>query len=304
MWKMTQTDKLKNKQLKTTQRQQIENNELQNIIRVISHDLRTPLASAHGFSDLLVKYCKNLAKLSNKPEFKECFDKKTCEIIKNDIPQSVKYIVKSLEEMDGLIAGLTNISRAGRVKINIENLKMNKLVSQVADAIKFQTQSTHAILTIEHLPDCKADKFMLNEVFVNLIANAVKFLDPKRKGMITISGKVEDANAIYCIKDNGIGIELENQSKVFELFYREKADGNLKGEGIGLAFALRAINRLDGEIWIESEPGKGSRFFVTMPAVKPLNMPIKQLSRAYRIISDKKKGVTRMSENISCLDPL
>lgn len=301
---MARADKLKKEQLKTIERQRITNNELQNIIRVISHDLRAPLVSAHGFSDLLAKYCRTLSALVNKPELEKYFDERTCEIIKHDIPQSINYISKSLEEMDGLIEGLTNISRAGVVKVNIENIEMNKLVCQVADAIRFQTESARAILTIEHLPDCKADRLLLNEVFVNLLANAVKFLDPEQKGMITISGKIEGAKAIYCIEDNGIGINPKNHSKVFELFFREKPCGNLNGEGIGLSFALRAINRLGGDIWVDSETGKGSSFFIALPAARPLNMPKNELLTAYNSISTKKEPAIQGTDDILGLNPL
>jgi signal transduction histidine kinase len=97
-----------------------------------------------------------------------------------------------------------------------------------------------------------------------LLDNAVKFLDPSRSGVIRVSGWEESGQTVYCVKDNGIGIAADKQELVFELFYcvNPSADPN---KGTGLACVRRVIDRLKGKVWVESEPGKGSAFYVSLP---------------------------------------
>jgi signal transduction histidine kinase len=108
---------------------------------------------------------------------------------------------------------------------------------------------------------------MLDHVLTNLISNAIKYLDPAKEGKIKISGKVEDGMSIYCVEDNGIGIAPGHQRKVFEIFHRLNPEGSVSGEGLGLTIVTRILDRLGGKIWLESEEGHGSKFFVSLPTV-------------------------------------
>jgi signal transduction histidine kinase len=102
-------------------------------------------------------------------------------------------------------------------------------------------------------------------VFTNLISNAIKYRDPAKEGIIRISGKVESGMSIYGVEDNGIGIAPAHQKKVFEIFHRLNPDNSVSGEGLGLTIITRIMDRLGGKIWVESEPGKGSKFFIALP---------------------------------------
>jgi signal transduction histidine kinase len=106
---------------------------------------------------------------------------------------------------------------------------------------------------------------MIDQLFSNLVGNALKYLDTDRKSKIHISGTVDNDRSIYCVEDNGIGIEPNHQSKIFELFHRLNPDDSAGGDGLGLTIVTRILDRNKGSIWLESEKGKGSRFFVSLP---------------------------------------
>jgi signal transduction histidine kinase len=89
-------------------------------------------------------------------------------------------------------------------------------------------------------------------------------MDPERAGIIKISGSLENGHSVYCVEDNGIGIEREHQDKVFEIFH-QLDPGMVKGEGLGLTIVQKVIEKHNGKVWLESEPGKGSRFYVSLP---------------------------------------
>jgi len=189
-------------------------------------------------------------------------------LLEEDIPESLRYIHLSASKMDALLKALLKLSRQGQVELKITRIDMNQLVGDICRNMQYQITESDATVTAEDLPDCMGDAGQIGQIFTNLLDNAIKYLSPDRKGRICVSGKRTDMRCIYCVEDNGIGIVKEHQAKVFEIFHRLAPGGAVPGEGIGLTSAKRMLARQSGRIWLESEPGKGSRFYVELPAAE------------------------------------
>ncbi len=240
------------------------NKELEQVIYVTSHDLRSPLVNIQGFSKELKFSLEELAGFLESDKIPDNIKEDVFLIIKEDIPDSLKYILTSASKMDALLTGLLKLSRVGRMTSTFQKIDMNRLMNEVRQAFEFHVKEAGATLEITELPYCFGDEMQVNQVFSNLVNNALKYLAPDRPGKIKISGKSEDNMAIYCIEDNGIGIAKEHQKKIFEIFHRLNPD-QTKGEGLGLTIVNKILGRHGGQIWVESEAGKGSKFFVQIP---------------------------------------
>jgi len=241
------------------------NKELESIIYTASHDLRSPLLNIQGFSKIVYEELSELENIVKDPEVSEETRGKILDVIQGKIPPAFKFIKASVEKMDFLIQGLLKVSRVGRVTLNVEKVNMNHLVSNILDSMKFQLQSSGAQVEVGNLPDCSADKTLLNRVFSNLLSNAINYRNPKRPLTIKINGNNNSENIVYNVIDNGKGIASGNIEKIFELFKRLDPSA-ASGEGLGLALSKKIIERHGGRIWAESGEGEGSAFFIELPS--------------------------------------
>jgi len=244
------------------------NKELEAIVYTVSHDLRSPLVNVQGFGKQLQRACDTIrtavAAAGEGGSVPVSQLKPPLEVA---IPQALRFINAGVTKMEALLAGLLRYSRLGRVALTIRPLNMNGMLAEILAAMKFQLDEAKAEVSVDALPTCLGDTVQTSQVFANLLDNALKYRDPARPLRVVITGSVQDGQAIYRIADNGIGIALQHQSKVFEIFHRLNPDSSF-GEGLGLTIAQRVLERQKGRIWVESRAGEGSTFSVSLPAVE------------------------------------
>ncbi|MDY6964439.1 MAG: ATP-binding protein [Halobacteriota archaeon] len=242
------------------------NKELEQIVYVASHDLRSPLLNVQGFSKELKYSMEELSSLLNDDQVPPEVQNKLKPIFEEDIPETLEFIQTSILKMDTLLGGLLRLSRLGRAALEFEDLDMNSMLSEIEKSFEFRVKEAGMNLSIGELPPCVGDAVQINQVFSNLVDNALKYRDPEKEGFIKITGVREGDQVVYCVEDNGIGIPERHLKDVFIIFHRV-GQSTVEGEGLGLSLISKILSRNNGKIWVESEEGVGSKFFVSLPVV-------------------------------------
>jgi len=251
--------------LKTNTELDQKNKELEQVVYVTSHDLRAPLVNINGYNKMIGNLLKDVGSIVDSADISEEVKQKVSSIINTDIQKSEHYISTNITKMNALLSGLLQISRIGKIETKMENIDMNKMMIDIKNSISYEINEIGAKVEISELPSCTGDEFQFNQIFSNLISNALKYLDSTRPGIIGISGNIENDNIVYCVEDNGIGIASEHHDKIFEIFHQLKP--GMGGEGLGLNIVQRIIEGYNGTIRLESEKNRGSKFFISLPNV-------------------------------------
>ena len=237
------------------------NDEIQRFAYIVSHDLRSPLVNVMGFTSELEAAQATLVRHIERTDVPEPVRLAVVE----DMPESIRFIRASTAKMDRLINAILRLSREGRRRLAPEAIDLAEMLRTVADTMAHAVQSTGASITVNDVPPIRSDRLALEQVFANLLENALKYAKPGRPARVEISGVRAGARIRYAVADNGRGIAVRDLDRIFDLF-RRAGDQSVPGEGIGLAHVRTLVRRLGGTITCTSEPGVGTVFTVDLPA--------------------------------------
>ncbi|QCO06675.1 sensor histidine kinase [Azospirillum argentinense] len=260
-------DTLEQRVSERTKELQRANDEIQRFAYIVSHDLRAPLVNVMGFTgEFEAGLASVRAHLDRQPmDGDDAAASEARRAVAEDMPEAIGFIRASTSKMDRLINAILALSRQGGRTLNPEPVAMRALLESVVASFRHQAGEQHCTIDIEgHLPVLVSDRLALEQVFGNLLDNAIKYLDPARTGRIAIRGRVEDGRLVFDVVDNGRGIPPQDHERIFELFRRSGVQDR-PGEGIGLAYVRTLIRRLQGEVAVESVPGQGSVFRISLP---------------------------------------
>lgn len=219
------------------------NKELEQFTYIASHDLQEPLRSITSFIELFQQ------------EYQGVFDE--------NAQMYFEFVQQSTGRMKELIKGLLDYSRIGKQMI-IRKEDLNEILKNVIHDLTNSIDRSQAKITFEDLPSLYASGLHLRILFQNLIANALKFHKPGVPPEIHISAEQDKTHWLFCISDNGIGMDNKYQDKIFTIFQRLHSKEAYEGTGIGLAHCKKIVQLHDGKIWFDSEIGKGTKFYFTI----------------------------------------
>jgi light-regulated signal transduction histidine kinase (bacteriophytochrome) len=228
------------------------NHELEAFSYSVSHDLRAPLRHIHGFVELLQK----------SPIFHE----------QEAAQRQMGVIARAAREMGLLIDDLLAFSRTGRAEMHLIPVDMNELVEQSRRALELETKGRRIAWEIKPLSKVEADPALLRLVWINLLGNAIKYTRPRAEATIEVGRRDavprsggEPEEAVYYVRDNGVGFDMRYAAKLFGVFQRLHRAEDFEGRGIGLANVERIIHRHGGKVWAESKVDGGSTFYFSLP---------------------------------------
>ena len=242
------------------------NDEAQRFAYIVSHDLRSPLVNIMGFTSELEALREDTFRRLEalRGPNADAADKKADGQLSADFDEAISFIRTSISKMDRLINAILKLSREGRREFKPERVDMTALLEAIKANATIQAEAANAVITTSRLPAVASDRLALEQIFSNLVENAIKYLRPGVPGQIEITGRAAGPNNIYDVRDNGRGIDSKDRERIFELF-RRAGTQDKPGEGIGLAHVRARVRRLGGTITLTSAPGKGSTFSVVLP---------------------------------------
>ncbi|MEH2477309.1 signal transduction histidine kinase [Nitrobacteraceae bacterium AZCC 2146] len=253
------------------------NDEIQRFAYIVSHDLRSPLVNIMGFTSELEELRSNIFRRiatlgSTEPvmadasgELPEPALAEPDQQLSQDFTEALGFIKSSIAKMDRLISAILNLTREGRREFKPVKIDTRDLIENIAATVAHQAAETDTQIRVEPLPDIVSDRLAVEQIFSNLIDNALKYLKSGVPGDILIRGRTKMGFAIFEIIDNGRGIDPKDHQRVFDLF-RRAGTQDKPGQGIGLAHVRALVRRLGGTMSVSSELGSGSNFTVTLPA--------------------------------------
>jgi light-regulated signal transduction histidine kinase (bacteriophytochrome) len=223
------------------------NAELENFAYAASHDLKEPLRMIGSYTQLVRRRMQ--------PH------------LQGDTLEFMGYVTDGINRMQRLLDDLLNYSRLGREKHPERNIDLNNILFIVLHNMMVNMRETNAAIMASDLPKIVGSTTEMTQLFQNLIANSIKFRkkDAIETPLVEVYSEENDQETLLIFRDNGIGIAMEYHERVFNIFQRLHARGEYEGSGIGLATCKKIVQNLGGRIWLESEEGKGTTFYIAIP---------------------------------------
>ncbi len=220
------------------------NEDLEAFSRTVSHDLKSPLSVIIGFASAIMD---NGNSSLNKEEL-----------------SYIKYIYDSAHEMNQLIKDLLAFSQSGKATLKKEKISLSGIANDLIDNIKIRYNSKNTKVTIEENMIANGDDSLLRIVLDNLLGNALKYSSKSENPSVVFGKKEYLGKDLFFVSDNGIGFDMAKAENLFQPFVRLHTGGDYSGTGVGLSTVKRVIEKHDGDIWAESEPGKGATIYFTL----------------------------------------
>jgi signal transduction histidine kinase len=250
------------------------NNEIQRFAYIVSHDLRSPLVNIMGFTSELEELGRDIFRrigsLAREPadgppiEGAEAALEGADKQLAEDFSEALGFIKSSIAKMDRLISAILNLTREGRREFEPVRIDTGELIEAIVATVAHQAAEAKAEIVLGKLPEIVSDRLALEQIFSNLIDNAIKYLKDGVPGEIRIQGRTKLGYAIFEISDNGRGIDPKDHQRIFDLF-RRAGTQDKPGQGIGLAHVRALVRRLGGTMSVSSELNVGSTFTITLP---------------------------------------
>ena len=225
---------------------EVANKELESFSYTVSHDLRTPLRAVDGFSQMVLEdYGPQLP-----PEGQ----------------RQLQTVRAGAQRMGKLVDDLLTFSRLGRAAINRQKINTNSLVDDVLEELDYMKEGRSIALKRGDLPPCEGDQALLRQVWINLLANALKYTSRRPHAVIEIGSMRAQEETIYFVRDNGVGFDMKYAHKLFGVFQRLHRVDEFEGTGVGLANVQRIVQRHGGRIWVKAALDEGATFSFTLQA--------------------------------------
>lgn len=224
---------------------EVANRELEAFSYSVSHDLKAPLRAVDGFARIL--------------------EEDYASLLDDEGRRLLNIIRNSARDMGQLITDLLSFSRMGRTELAMSSLDMEDLVRNVWEKISVLREGRDITLDIGRLPVAYGDMSTIREALVNLLSNAVKFTRLREHAIVSVTGREENGETVYTIRDNGAGFNMAYEDRLFNVFQRLHSAEEFEGTGIGLALVKRIVLRHGGRVRAESKPDEGAAFSFSLP---------------------------------------
>jgi signal transduction histidine kinase len=244
-------DELEQKVIQRTAQLETANKELGSFSYSVSHDLRAPIRAINGYTKILQE------------DYSDKLDSGGLDILNSILRNSTK--------MGNLIDDLLAFSKLGRKEVTLCYIDMNELVRVVKEDLLFETGEHIPEYSMTELPGARGDQSLINQVWINLISNAIKYSRHKQKTSIAIGGFLREGEVVYYVKDQGAGFDMQYYDKLFGVFQRLHSQEEFDGTGIGLAIVEKVVRRHNGNVWAESTVNEGASFYFSLPVITEEN---------------------------------